>query len=143
MMQSDRLEEAHNELLVYTLEHASHDPSFIHQIAVDTWAAQHANKNSKQIGIAFALIGLYLHIEKGFSGKQVQEAHMYLAKKRKNWPEFNPPNKRGDITVIDVMSTSPGKNRDEMIKKWSISVWGAWKESHKKIENLIQKEMGI
>lgn len=137
------LVDAHNELLAYTLEQAKYDPSFRHQLVVDAWAAQHSNEKSKNIGIVFALIGLYLHIEKGFNGKMVQEAHIYLARKRKQWPHFKFPKNRGDMTAFDVVKASPGKERDEMIEKWCMSVWESWKENHKQIEDLIRKEMDL
>jgi hypothetical protein len=47
--------------------------------------------NTKPITIIFALIGLYLHLEKNFTGKEVQFAHMKLVKHRKNWPNFKLP----------------------------------------------------
>jgi hypothetical protein len=39
---------------------------------VDAYAAQHATPASKPITTAFALIGLFLFAERGFTGKQVQ-----------------------------------------------------------------------
>ncbi len=73
-MTSDK--EAYNELCCYTLAHG--DTSFIHQHVVDAFAAQTAGDGTKPIALAFALIGLYLHVEREFSGKQVQRAHMFL-----------------------------------------------------------------
>ena len=57
---------AYDELASYTLIHG--DPAFIHQHVVDAFGAQHATDHSKPIGVAFALIGLYLHVERGRSG---------------------------------------------------------------------------
>ncbi len=135
-------EDAHNELLLYTLEHAKKDPSFIHQYVVDAWAAQNADRTSKPIGVAFALIGLYLYIEKNYSGRDVQLAHIQLAQHRKQWPIFNYPTHRGKITVIDVLAAPPGTLRDAMIGKWCASVWEAWKDSHAKVAELAQTELG-
>lgn len=128
--------EAFNELSYYTLSHV--DPAFIHQYIVDAYAAQHADEKSKPIKIAFALIGLYLHIEKHYSGKEVQKAHMRLAKKKKQWPLFDLPAHRGNIGVTDVLRAKPGPPRDRAIKEWSASVWGAWSESHAKVADLAQ-----
>ena len=50
------------------------DAFFIHQVAVDAYAAQHAGPASKTITIAFALIGLCLLLERGYTGKAVQRA---------------------------------------------------------------------
>ena len=111
----------YNELAFYTLAHA--DPSFIHQNVVDAFAAQHADENSKPIYIVFALVGLYLHVEKNHTGKQVQRAHMELAKRRKQW--FRPvlPQDRGHLGISDVLAVAPGRARDAMIRSWCESAW--------------------
>ena len=127
------------ELSCYTQTHP--DPSFIHQYAVDAFAAQYASENTKSITITFALIGLYLHIEKNFSGKEVQLAHVKLTKHRKQWPTFDLPEYRGDIGVFDVVAALEGSERDEMIRKWSVSVWEAYSESHEKVADLVQTEL--
>jgi hypothetical protein len=72
-----------DELSYYTLAHG--DPEFVHQHIVDAFAAQLATPNSKPIQVVFALIGLYLHQERGFTGRQVQLAHMRLGTPRRNW----------------------------------------------------------
>jgi hypothetical protein len=89
MKQEKSAQETFNELSCYTITHS--DPLFIHQYAVDAFAAQNADKNTKPITITFALIGLYLHIEKNYTGKEVQNAHIKLGKHRKSWPKFNLP----------------------------------------------------
>jgi len=127
------------DLSCYTQTHP--DPSFIHQYAVDAFAAQNADENAKPITLAFALIGLYLHLEKNFSGKEVQMAHVKLAKHRKQWPLFNLPKFRGNITIYDVINALKGPKRDEMIEKWCISVWEAYSESHEKVADLVQTEL--
>ena len=113
-------QELHNQLFYYTLSQAK--PEFIHQYVVDAYAAQHADAKTKPITIAFALVGLYLHIEKGFTGRAVQKAHMLIAKRKKQWPTFDLPKDRGAITIAEVMHASPGANRDEAINRWSASV---------------------
>src|SRR6266550_3849780 len=103
-------QELYNELACYTLAHS--DPSFIHQYIVDAYAAQHADEKTKPIGLAFALVGLHLHIERHYSGKEVQRAHMKLAKKKKQWPLFEMPTDRGSMSVGNVMAAKPGSDRD-------------------------------
>jgi hypothetical protein len=132
-------QEKYNELSYYTLSHP--DPSFIHQHIVDAYAAQNADGNTKPITLAFALIGLYLYIEKNYSGKEVQKAHMQLAKKRKQWPVFDQPQARGALTVSSVLDAPPGPPRDEAIRKWCVSVWEAYRESHTKVIDLVQVEL--
>src|SRR5690349_20552503 len=73
------------------------DKAFVHQHVVDAWAAQHASEQSRPISVAFALIGLYLHLERGLTGRQVQRVHMLLGQPRgrgpgrKDWPRFPLP----------------------------------------------------
>ena len=127
------------ELSYYTTTHL--DPSFIHQNAVDAFTAVNADENTKPIALAFSLIGLYLHIEKGFTGKELQNAHVKLGKYRKKWPKFNLPENRGDITILDVINSPKGPKLDQMINKWCISVWKAYNESHEKVAYLLQTEL--
>ena len=42
-----------------------------------------ATSDSKPMGIVFALVGLYLHVEKHFSGGQVQKVHAQLARRKR------------------------------------------------------------
>ena len=134
-------QQAQYELSYYTLAHR--DPTFIHQNVVDAFAAQTADANTKPIKITFALIGLYLTVEKGFTGRQVQLAHIQMGKTHKAWPSFDLPRDRGDITVFDVLKAEPGAERDAMIHSWCESVWKAYSASRDKIVRLAQTELGI
>jgi hypothetical protein len=134
-------QDAYNELAYYTLAHSA--PSFIHQHIVDAFMAQHADEHTKPIAITFALVGLYLHIETGSSGKQVQQAHMQLAKRRRIWLTFKPLGRRGDVTVQDALAAPPGQERDNAIRAWCGSVWEAWKESQQQVRDLVKTELGI
>ena len=99
-----------HELSLYTLSQG--DEFFIHQVAVDAYAAQHAGPASKPITVAFALIGLCLLLERNHTGKAVQRAHMRLANRSKQWPLFDPPAQKGSVTVANVLSTEPGIERE-------------------------------
>ena len=127
-------------LSYYTLSHPD-NVFFIHQYAVDAFAAQYADVNTKPITITFALIGLYLHLEKNFTGKEVQLAHMKLAKHQKNWPKFKLPVHRGDLTIFDVIDVSEGPKRDEIIILWCASVWESYHHCHQKVADLVQIEL--
>ena len=127
---------AHNELLAYTLSHG--DPAFIHQHVVDAWMAQHADQSTKPIGITFALVGLYLHLEKGFSGRQVQRVHMALGNRKRQWSTFTLPPDRGRVTALDVMAAPAGSERDRTIDAWCSSVWSAYHDSHEAVASLLQ-----
>jgi hypothetical protein len=52
-----------------------------HQYAVDAWAAKHASAAAPPIRTTFALVGLYLACERAFTRREVQLAHMRLARR--------------------------------------------------------------
>ena len=137
-MTSER--DAYDELQCYTLAHS--DPRFIHQHVVDAWAAQHADEQTKPIALTFALVGLYLHVEKGCSGRQVQKMHMQLAQRKRNWPSFPLPRDRGSVNASLVIATAAGPERDQAIDAWCASVWEAFRESHEAVAELL-KQRGI
>ena len=130
-------QDALNELFYYTTAHR--DPSFIHQHVVDAIAAQTVNENDKPIKLTFALIGLYLHVEKGFSGKEVQLAHMKMGRRKHTWPLFHIPETRGTITINDVLDVPPGTERDKMIHQWCASVWEAFRENRQLVVKLLNQ----
>ncbi len=131
-----------NELSFYTLGHPDMI-YFIHQHCVDAFQAQTADQNTKPIGLIFSLIGLYLFIEKGYSGRQVQQVHIKLAKNKKTWPQLPLPTQRGTIDVSSVLRSEPGENRDQMIKEWCASVWSAYKDWHSVIATLAKTELAL
>jgi len=125
---------AYDELCCYTLGHP--DPAFIHQHVVDAFAGQQGDEHKKPITLTFGLVGLYLKIEKHFSGKQVQRAHMDLARQKRARPGFTLPPQRGSITAPDVMNVPAGPDRDKNIDAWCAAVWEAFKDTHKTVADL-------
>lgn len=131
-----------HELSFYTLAH--HDRSyFIHQHVVDAIAVQTADEDTKPIKLLFGLIGLYLYVECGYSGKEVQNTHILLSKKKYDWPALTLPEERGDIRVAHVMDTTAGPERDYKIKEWCASVWMAFMDSHQKIRSYIDTHLDM
>jgi hypothetical protein len=130
-------QEAYEALQFYTLVHG--DPAFIHQLVVDAWTAQHADERTKPIAITFALVGLYLRVERGFTGKQVQRAHMALGRRKQSWPSFTLPHERGAVTAVQVMAAPAGPERDRAIDAWCASVWSAFRDNHRAVDQLLQR----
>ena len=126
--------DSYNELCCYTLGHC--DPEFIHQHVVDAYAAQDATLNDKPIRLAFALVGLFLHVEREFTGREVQLAHMKLARTKQKWPEFRIPGNCGSIDAATVLN-APIEERDAMIHEWCRSVWAAFSDQRDMVERLL------
>ena len=131
---------SYHELCAYTLTRG--DSGFIHQHVVDAFAAQNADATTKPITLAFALIGLYLLLERSYTGRQVQRVHRLLATRRKQWPRFDLPADRGTIWPSDVLAAPPGRARYEMIVTWCASVWQAYSASRAAVLELIRTELG-
>ena len=78
---------AYDEVYVYTMGR----PGFILQHVADAFVLQTANQDTKPIAVVFGLVGLYLHVEKQFSGRRVQEVHMLLGRRKRAWPSLHVP----------------------------------------------------
>lgn len=117
-------EAAYQELQAYTLTRG--DAEFLHQHVVDAGTAQQATVETKPIALTFALMGLYLHVVHGWTGRQVQRGHMALARSRQAWPSLHLPDARGTIGPMDVMAAAPGPDRDAAIRAWCADVWAAY-----------------
>jgi hypothetical protein len=142
MMKEPSLQDQFNELSYYTLQHPD-QIYFIHQHIVDAWQAQTADAGTKPITLFFSLAGLYLHLEKQYSGRQVQQAHSELAQNKKEWPKIELPLYRGSVTVAHVLQTDAGPQRDLMIRSWCNSVWKAYQNSHKLVAAFVITELRI
>ena len=127
--------DAYDALCAYTL--ARGDAEFIHQHVVDAFTAQHANDRTKPIAITFALVGLYLVVERKRSGRQVQQVHVLLGRRKRQWPPFVLPRNRGALTAVDVMTNREGPERDRAILAWCEDVWAAYAGSHRTIRDLL------
>jgi uncharacterized protein DUF5946 len=128
----DIVRAAFDEVYVYSMDR----PGFILQHVVDAFAVQTFNNESKPIALVFGLLGLYLHIEKQFSGRQVQKVHMQLGRAKREWPPIHVPKDRGSITVADVLAASAGPERDQAIDNWCSSVWTAFSANRQTIITL-------
>jgi hypothetical protein len=126
---------AYDEVYVYTMGR----PGFILQHVVDAYGAQTASSDSKPIRIVFALVGLYLHVERHFSGRQVQKVHTALGRRKRAWPIVDLPNDRGAVTVADVLAASAGLQRDKAIDAWCECVWNAFRACRPRILDLLQE----
>lgn len=128
---------AYQELQCYTLAHG--DASFLHQHLVDAWMAQHADSTTKPIAITFALAGLHLHVDCGFTGRQVQRAHMVMGQRKRAWPSFVLPVDRGALDVHYVSAAAPGAERDAAIHEWCASVWDAYRQHRPVLASLLEE----
>jgi Family of unknown function (DUF5946) len=131
----DTTRAAYDEVYAYTMGR----PGFILQHVVDAFAVQTANKDSRPIGVVFGLVGLYLHVEKQFSGRQVQEVHRKLGGRKREWPSVYFPADRGRMSVVDVLAAPAGLERDRAIDDWCESVWTSFCDNRQTILALLRE----
>ncbi|MCL5947252.1 MAG: DUF5946 family protein [Chloroflexi bacterium] len=119
------------ELTFYTL--SKQDTDFLHQHAIEAYAAQHYGREMKSITITFALIGLYFAVDHHYSGRQVQRVHMLLGRQKHQWEAHNLPlypSSSYSLTAGDVLQEQPGEHRDAVLRAWMGAVWQCWKDQH-------------
>jgi hypothetical protein len=135
------MQEHYNELAFFTLN--LDDERFVHQYVVDAFTCQYADDNTKPISLTFALAGLYLFIEKGYSGREVQKFHTLMSKRKMAWPIFIVPYYQElPVDISSVIASNDQNERIELIEKWCAGVWEANKENHDKVEDLVRNYLG-
>ncbi|HKT81778.1 MAG TPA: DUF5946 family protein [Vicinamibacterales bacterium] len=126
--------DAYDELYIYTMGRRD----FILQHVVDANIAQNAPaRNPPPIGVIFALVGLYLHVEWGFTGIDVQNAHKVMGKTKRSWPDVVWPTERGSLTAATVLAMPAGQTRDAGIDDWCKDVWSAFSANHDMVASLV------
>jgi hypothetical protein len=113
-----------------------------HQLLVDAYAAQHAGDRSPRIGPAFALIGLHLTLDRGWTGLEVRDAHQRLASEHRHWPAFVAPASRGELTIVDVALAATPEEHVERLHAWAADVWAAWRPAHDAVRELVRTRLG-
>jgi hypothetical protein len=121
-----------------------------HQLAVDAYAAQHAPRDRggavPPIGVADALVGLHLALDRGVPGVEVRAAHQRMGRPDASWPRLLAPRQRGALTVLDVaaagaMVDSPAGHA-RAVRAWAAAVWQAWADEHAAVAALTERLLG-
>jgi uncharacterized protein DUF5946 len=114
-----------------------------HQLTVDAYGAQHADRDGSGIRVAYSLVGLFLALERGMHGVDVRQVHQRMGKPGPSWPRFPRPDDIGRLTVLDVAmagaraSSAPGHAR--AVTEWATSVWQAWSAQHQAVAALADR----
>ena len=128
--------DAYDHLCAWTLSLG--DADFVHQHVVDAHMLQTANERTKSVGVAFALVGLLLFLERGFTGREVQRAHMKLGRAGGPWPTFRLPSERGGVGPADVLKAPPGPERIDAVRAWCAAAWEPWSDQRSDVLRLLQ-----
>ena len=120
----------HGQVVGFELQH----PDLVerlHQLTVDTYGAQHAKPGaSRNIRVAYSLVGLHLALDRGLSGRQVRTLHQAMGRPQPSWPAFSEPPTAWPMTVLDVALAGVRKSSAEGhaagVERWAAAVWNAW-----------------
>jgi hypothetical protein len=109
---------------------------FVHQVALDAYQAQHCPRGARRT-LVFSLAGLYLVVEKGRTGRQVQQVHQALAGMGHALPAVEPVDARGAGTAADVLTQIPCDGLVAAVNDWASQVWQAYAADHSTIERWV------
>ena len=105
----------------------------LHQLSVDAYGAQHTGPQVPAMRTAFALIGLHLALDAGWSGNAVRAAHQYLAAQPRDWPHFATPQTRAALTIAHVARSQTPEEHATRVRAWAASVWDSWSTAHEAV----------
>lgn len=107
-------------------------PPITHRLTVDAYACQHPGYSSKHSiqSIAVHLISLYLILEKGVESRAATDAVRKALGKNLEFSWLEPPENRGDMTILDVIEQKDPESINSVVKQWAQTVWDAWSQYH-------------
>jgi hypothetical protein len=110
----------------------------VHRLTVDAYAAQHPGIQERRTiqSIWVHLVGLHLVLERGLGNDFVTQMIGALTKRADALVWLQPPDTLGPITAQNVVDAHEATEHEEAIRRWSQSVWEAWKPHHKAIQTI-------
>ncbi|MGH8372953.1 MAG: DUF5946 family protein [Gammaproteobacteria bacterium] len=123
------------------------DPAYmvVHRLSVDTYAAQHPGRPSRQSiqSVGLHLIRLCLLLEQGTDTSHANEAMLAATKIKHTFKWLEPPTSLGSMTVADVVAATTVETHVQGVKTWANVVWQAWSPHHATIHNWISGQFGM
>jgi hypothetical protein len=121
---------------LYTALLASEFTAFdarVHQLSVDTYAAQHPDQASPQSACAH-LVALCLSLEHGFGVEDLRSLTGDLGNGRwfaSRW--LAPPSRPFALTTIDLLEATTPDDYARAVHRWARATWEAWRDQHAQV----------
>lgn len=95
---------------------------------IDAYAVQHHGKPERRAiqSVNAHLVALYLQLEKGYSGEQVNAALQRVLKFANEFVWLEPPTPNGTMTIADVLRAQTPEEQANAIEKYARDIWSAW-----------------
>jgi hypothetical protein len=117
-----------------------------HQLTVDAYGAQHSGPPTSRIYVVYSLVGLYLALERGWSGADVRALHQRMGHPDASWPPFRRPLVTAVLTIADVAVAGARLGSVEghaaLVERWARSVWSSWADQHAVVIGLATRLVG-
>jgi len=121
------------------------DPAYfrVHQLTVDTYAAQHPGVPERRSiqSVGLHLMTLCMVVEDDADPLQGPKLHKrFVSRPVFHWLE--PPQPNGRLTVADTLgANSPEEHRDA-VHAWARDVWDAWAIHHQTVRSWLEGALG-
>ena len=109
----------------------------MHQLTVDTYAAQHAGSGHRDKSVVIHLCGLHLVLERGLRPTTIPALFQKLANSAEVWPHFEPPTEMPLMTVFDVALAESDQEHIKLVREWASFVWAKWSAHHQQIRSFV------
>lgn len=112
-----------------------------HRFTVDAYAVQHPGDNSRRAvqSVYVHLARLYLQLERGINGKQVNYFMKKMINYKTEYKWLSPPDFSGTLNINDVAKAKNLEEHKTLVYKWAESVWSAWEPHHIDIAAFAEK----
>jgi hypothetical protein len=117
-----------------------------HQLTVDAYGAQHAGPPTGYVYVSYSLVGLYLALERGWSGTDIRALHQRMGHPDPSWPLFQRPLLTAGVTIADVAEAGARVGSVEghaaSVERWAKSVWSSWADQRAVVIGLTTRLVG-
>ena len=115
----------------------------VHQLTVDSYAAQHPGGSHPDKSVDVHLCGLYLSLVRSTDSASISPLRQRLIDSVEEWPHFPPPSDLGPMTVFDIALTGSVNEHAEVVQRWARSVWQAWSPHHASIAEMAVRHLRL
>lgn len=121
---------------VLAREYENRDYWPLHRLTVDCFAVQHPGEPNPQAiqSVAVHLISLYMVLERNVPPERSTRLLKDAVKSSVKFHWLEPPDFRGERTVMDVHATSTAQAHLEAVRAWAESCWQAWSDHRETIQ---------
>lgn len=105
----------------------------VHQLSVDSYAAQHPGTPSSQAiqSVCAHLVALCLSLEHGFGVESLRPMMGNLSKGRWFAPRWlEPPAPPFPMTITDLLDADSPAAYGDRVREWASATWAAWSAHH-------------